>query len=86
MTIVNKLLNIDSYYLASMVIFSNVLKSCFKTTFHHGSLRSCQLASSSACEGNLSTYDYDYIFSKRRNTLSTETVEELVYTRDSPLH
>ena len=48
MTIVNKLLYIDSYYLASMVIFSNVLKrwfwnnflakSCFKTTFHHGSL------------------------------------------------
>ena len=48
MTIVNKLLYIDSYYLTSMVIFSNVLKrwfwnnflakSCFKTTFHHGSL------------------------------------------------
>ena len=48
MTIVNKLLYIDSCYLASMVIFSNVLKrwflnifltkSCFKTTFHHGSL------------------------------------------------
>ena len=45
MTIVNKLLFIDSYYLTSMVIFSNVLKqpfgkSCFKTTFHHRSLRS----------------------------------------------
>ena len=49
MAIVNKLLYIDSHYLASMVIFSNVLKrwlwnnflakSCFKTTFHHGSLR-----------------------------------------------
>ena len=49
MTIVNKLLYIDSYYLTSMVIFSNVLKrwfsnnflakSCFKTTFHHRSLK-----------------------------------------------
>ena len=49
MTIANKLLYIDSYYLTSMVIFSNVLKrwfsnnflakSCFKTTFHHGSLK-----------------------------------------------
>ena len=29
MTIVNKLLYIDSYYLASMVIFSNVLKRWF---------------------------------------------------------
>ena len=29
MTIVNKLLYIDSYYLASMVIFSNVLKWLF---------------------------------------------------------
>ena len=29
MTIVNKLLYIDSYYLASMVIFSNVLKQLF---------------------------------------------------------
>ena len=48
-TIVNKLLYIDSYYLTSMVIFSNVLKrwfsnnflakSCLKTTFHHGSLK-----------------------------------------------
>ena len=33
MTIVNKLLYIGSYYLAFMVIFSNVLKSSFETTF-----------------------------------------------------
>ena len=48
MTIVNKLPYIDSYYLASMVIFFNVLKrwfwnnflakSCFKTILNHGSL------------------------------------------------
>ena len=41
-------------------------------------LRSCQLAPASARDGNLSTYDYDYVFSKRRNILSTETVENLV--------
>ena len=34
----------------------------------------------------MSTYDYDYVFSKRRNILSTETVEKLAYTLESPLH
>ena len=32
------------------------------------------------------TKTINYVFSKRRNILSTETVEKLVYTRGSPLH
>ena len=39
-------------------------------------LRSCQINSASTCGGNWSTYEY--VFSKRRNLLSTERVEKLV--------
>ena len=33
----------------------------------------------SVSSNNLSTYDYEYVFSKRRNILSTERVQKFVY-------
>ena len=42
----------------------------------------CQIASASVCVGSWSTYEY--VFSKRRDVLSTERVEKLVYIHGTP--